>query len=90
MLVCYRVSSARTVGRGGSATSNIKRYDISTVYHKSTVGGHPRESLEATFDIIQDDSSIRGHEIEAETLFAVSQVMASFPTREGGFFDTKD
>jgi len=77
--------SARAVGRGGSATSNVKRYDIATVYHKSTVGGHPRESLEATFDIIQDDPRIRGHQLEAETLLTVCQVLNSFPLRNGKF-----
>jgi hypothetical protein len=71
--------SARAVGRGGSATSNIKRYDIGTVYHKSAVGGHPREAMEATFDIIQDDPRIKGQQLEAEILLTVCQVMSSFP-----------
>lgn len=71
---------ARAVGRGGSATSNIKRYDVANVYHKSAVGGHPRESLEATFDIIQDDPRIKGHQLEAETLLTVCQVLNSFPS----------
>lgn len=71
--------SARAVGRGGSATSNIKRYEIGTVFHKSAVGGHPREAVEASFDIIQDDPRIRGQQLEAETLLTVCQVMSSFP-----------
>jgi len=70
---------ARAVGRGGSATSNIKRYDIGTVYHKSTVDGHPKETLEATFDIIQDDPRIRGQQLEAELLLTVCQVLNLFP-----------
>jgi translation initiation factor 2-alpha kinase 4 len=49
------VSFARSLGRGGAATSNLKRYDFDRVYHKSLVGGHPRESLEASFDIVHDD-----------------------------------
>ena len=76
-------SSARAVGRGGSATSNLKRYDVNTVYHKSAAGGHPRESLEATFDIIQDNSGIQGFQLEAEGLVAICQAMASLPLREG-------
>jgi hypothetical protein len=53
------------------------------VYHKSVAGGHPRESLEATFDVVQDDPGIRGHQLEAEALVTLCQVMASFPAREG-------
>jgi hypothetical protein len=77
--------SARAVGRGGSATSNIKRYDISNVYHKSAVGGHPKESLEATFDIIQDDPKIKGYQLEAEIILTVCQVFSSFPMRNGTY-----
>ena len=43
-------SFVRAIGRGGTATSNIKRYDIDRVYHKSLARGHPRESVEASFD----------------------------------------
>ena len=46
-------------------------------------GGHPKESLEATFDIVQDEGSIRGHQLEAETLLSVSQVMTLLPSSEG-------
>lgn len=69
-------SFARAVGRGGSAASNIKRYDIGKVYHKAIAGGHPRESLEASFDIVQDDSSVRTTHFEAEALLVVSQAMS--------------
>jgi hypothetical protein len=75
--------SARAVGRGGAATANVKRFDISPVYHKSVAGGHPKESLEATFDIVQDEGNIRGHQLEAETLLSVCQVMSSLPSGEG-------
>ncbi|CAJ1930603.1 unnamed protein product [Cylindrotheca closterium] len=70
---------ARAVGRGGVATSNVKRYDISRVYHKSAVGGHPKESLEATFDIVQDDPRIKGQHLEAEIILSISQIMSSIP-----------
>ena len=79
---CVAAFSARAVGRGGSATSNIKRYDIGTVYHKSATGGHPRESLEASFDIIQDNQSISGPQLELEAIFAVCEVMRSLPLEE--------
>jgi len=69
-------SFARAVGRGGQSASNLKRYDIDRVYHKSMTGGHPRTSMEASFDIIQDDSSIKGYHLEAETIVVVSQIMA--------------
>lgn len=55
----------------------MKRYDIGTVYHKSVTGGHPIETLEATFDIVQDEGSIRGHQLEAETLLTVCQALSS-------------
>lgn len=73
-------SYARVVGRGGSATSNIKRYDISRVYHKSLTGGHPRESLEASFDIAQEDAQWHGDLIEAEVLLLLCQVLATIST----------
>jgi translation initiation factor 2-alpha kinase 4 len=69
-------SFARSVGRGGSGASNLKRYVIDRVYHRAMAGGHPRESLEASFDIIQDDPALKGFYLEAETLLVVSQVMA--------------
>ena len=79
------MDSARAVGRGGAATANVKRFDISPVYHRSVAGGHPKESLEATFDIVQDEGSTRGHQLEAETILSVCQVMTSLPTSEGTF-----
>lgn len=72
---------ARAVGRGGSATSNLKRYDIGKVYHKSMAGGHPREALEATFDVVHEGNGII-HLVEAETIHVASQVMGSLPTRD--------
>jgi len=61
----------------------MKRFDISTVYHKSVAGGHPKEALEATFDIVQDETSTRGRQLEAETLLTVCQIMNSISSSEG-------
>lgn len=69
-------SFARAVGRGGQGASNLKRYDIDRVYHKAMAGGHPKESLEASFDIVQDDTSIKGYCLECEALLTVSQSLA--------------
>ena len=66
---------ARAVGRGGTATSNIKRYDISRVYHKSLAGGHPRESLEASFDITHENQSIDSVNIEAECILVLCNAL---------------
>lgn len=69
-------SFARAVGRGGQSASNLKRYDIDRVYHKAMAGGHPKESLEASFDIVHDDTSIKAYSLESEALFMVSQGLA--------------
>jgi histidyl-tRNA synthetase len=69
-------SFARAVGRGGQSASNLKRYDIDRVYHKAMAGGHPKETLEASFDIIHDDNSIKVYSLESESLFIVSQGLA--------------
>mmetsp|Transcript_5505 Transcript_5505/g.11681 ORF Transcript_5505/g.11681 Transcript_5505/m.11681 type:complete len:1063 (-) Transcript_5505:710-3898(-) len=68
-------SLARSVGRGGAATANMKRYDIDRVYHKSVTGGHPRESLEASFDIVQEDHH-KAKEIQAEAILVTQQVLS--------------
>jgi translation initiation factor 2-alpha kinase 4 len=70
-------SFARALGRGGAATSNIKRFDIDRVYHKSLAGGHPRESLEASFDIVHEDTRGNGDQMEAEALMVVCQAMSN-------------
>ena len=46
-------------------------------------GGHPKESLEATFDIVQDEANCRGHQLEAEALLVVCQVMSNIPNDAG-------
>jgi hypothetical protein len=43
-------------------------------------GGHPRESLEASFDISQEDAQWHGELIEAETLLVLCQAIASIST----------
>jgi translation initiation factor 2-alpha kinase 4 len=74
------VTFARAIGRGGSATSNIKRYDIDRVYHKSLAGGHPREALQASFDIVHEDHGC-ATEICTETLLVASKVMEILPSQ---------
>jgi hypothetical protein len=74
------VNCARAVGRGGVAASRVKRFDIDKVYHKSVVGGHPRETLEASFDIICEDPRINREFLEAETIMIVSQVVGCILT----------
>lgn len=70
------INFARSIGRAGGAASNVKRFDLDKVYHKSDVGGHPRESLVATFDIISEEYIKVGEDIiEAEVIFMVSEVM---------------
>ena len=78
------VCSARAVGRGGAATANLKRYDISPVYHKSVTGGHPKETLEASFDIVQDESGARGYQLESEAILSVCRTLTLFSNSEEG------
>jgi len=80
------VSAARALGRGGSSVSNLKRYDIGPVFHRSMAEGHPREALEATFDVIQEDVT-KGFLSEAETIFVICQVMAQLPRRKSSWFN---
>ena len=42
---------ARSIARSGNAATRVKRYCFDKVYHDSLVGGHPRENLDASFDI---------------------------------------
>lgn len=73
---------ARAVARGGSAAANVKRYDIDRVHHRSIAGGHPREALEATFDVVMEDPQMSGRQIEAECIFAACQVLGSCSSSE--------
>jgi eukaryotic translation initiation factor 2-alpha kinase 4 len=70
---------ARAVGRAGTAASHVKRYDIDRVFHKSMAGGHPRESMEASFDIIYDENA-RLQLIETEVLHVAIQAMSLLPS----------
>lgn len=70
------VNFARAVSRGGSSTNNLKRYDINKVFTESDAGLHPKEMLEASFDIIQDESVAISEFLEAETLLVLCRVMS--------------
>jgi len=47
-------------------------------------GGHPREALEATFDIVHDDSG-KTHLLEAEALLVATQATQLLPQRDMSF-----
>lgn len=51
-------------------------------------GGHPRETLEASFDVVQDDHS-KSYLGEAETIVVALQVMALLPRVNVSFFTFK-
>lgn len=74
---------ARAISRGGIATSHVKRYEIGKVYHKPLLGCHPRESLEAAFDIVFHDPHIKGNYLEAEVIQVLSQVVTALATSSG-------
>ena len=67
---------ARAIGRAGGLS--VKRYDIDKTYHKSRVGGHPRESLEASFDIILEGANSKADVFEAEVIMVISRVLFKF------------
>ena len=69
---------ARAIARGGGAATNVKRYEIERVYHKGLAGGHPREALEATFDIINENHSC-SLQFRMETLVVAREVMSLLP-----------
>lgn len=81
---------ARSVGRGGTAAANIKRWDLDRVHHRSIAGGHPREALEATFDVVMEDPHLSGRQIEAECIFVACQVMGSFVCSDGTKIQTEN
>ena len=59
----------------------MKRYDIDKVFHKSLIGGHPRETLEASFDIVHEDTR-KLDLLEAEIIHVSSQVMSLLPAKD--------
>ena len=73
------VNFARAVSRGGSSTNNMKRFDISKVFIESEAGLHPKEMLEASFDIIQDENIAISEYLEAETVLVLCRVMSLLP-----------
>jgi serine/threonine protein kinase len=73
---------ARSIGRAGGL-GGLKRYDIDRTYHKSKVGGHPIESLEASFDIVLEGGNAQSHIFEAENIMLVGQAMKLFVHRLG-------
>jgi histidyl-tRNA synthetase len=77
------VNFARSVSRGGSSTNNMKRFDINKVFIESEAGLHPKEILEATFDIIQDENIAMSEFLEAETILVLCRVMRLLtPTKD--------
>ncbi|OQR87627.1 serine/threonine protein kinase [Achlya hypogyna] len=63
---------ARYVARNG--LSQLKRYHFGRVYRKTIGGGHPRELLEADFDLVWDDRSF-ARVMEIEVLHVVHEVL---------------
>jgi translation initiation factor 2-alpha kinase 4 len=51
------------------------QYDIDKVYQKSISDNHPRESLEASFDIVFDDRTAPAEYFEAECIMVVCEVL---------------
>jgi histidyl-tRNA synthetase len=76
---------ARAIGRAGSAASHLKRYEVGRVFHKSMAEGHPRETLEASFDVVHEDISL-GSISEAETVVVASQILSLLPRRSLSVF----
>lgn len=72
---------ARSLSRGGSSTTNLKRFDINKIFSESDAGLHPKESLEASFDIIQDENSAISVYLEAETILVLCQAMSLLASR---------
>ena len=78
---------ARAVSRGGSSTSNIKRYDINKVYLESDAGLHPKELNMASFDIIQDDSTAKPEYLKAEAILVLCRVMSLLAPKNERVYD---
>jgi len=78
-----QVNFARAIGRGGGALSNVKRYDIGKSYLKSISGGHPREILEASFDIVLEDNASKNEYFTAEVIMVICQAFHILSPRAG-------
>lgn len=81
-----QVNFARTIGRGGGALSNVKRYEIGTSYLKSISGGHPRQFLEASFDIVLESQQSKSELFFAEIIMVICQAFNILSPRKGKFF----
>ena len=81
------INFARAVSRGGSGTSNLKRFDIDKVFIESDAGLHPKELLEASFDIIQDENKAKPEFLEAEAIFVLCQVVSLLSPKEEKTWD---
>lgn len=81
------VNFARAVARGGSATSNMKRFDINKVYIESEAGLHPKEMLEASFDIIQDENIAKAEFLEAESILVLCRIMSLLTPKEAKSYE---
>jgi len=81
------VNFARAVSRGGALTSNLKRYDINKVFIESDAGLHPKEMLEASFDIIQDENTAKSEFLEAETILVLCRVMSLLAPKEERIYE---
>ncbi len=71
------VNFARSVARSGNAATRVKRYCFDKVFHDSLAGGHPRENLEASFDIVFEDPYIAAEYLEVEALMVICQSIGS-------------
>lgn len=81
------VNFARAISRGGSATSNLKRFDINKVFIESDAGLHPNSLLEASFDIVAEGNTAKSEWIEAESILVLCRVMSLLAPKEEKIID---
>jgi serine/threonine protein kinase/histidyl-tRNA synthetase len=67
---------ARFVARRG--VSELKRYQIGKIFWRTAPDTHPREMLEADFDIVTSSSLTAPEAIEAEAILVAARVMAAY------------
>ena len=77
------VGFARSVARSGGGATRLKRYAVGNTFLKSLAGGHPRETLDASFDIVQpaDDRPTKPQIFEAELIVVLCTALTSLPNR---------
>lgn len=71
------VNFARSIARSGNAATRVKRYCFDKVFHDSLAGGHPRENLEASFDVVFEDQFVAAECLEAEAFMVICQSVGS-------------